>query len=122
MQVYGTVRQTVRDRVAARVRTAVPLVLGHAAAAVVAYVAGRTGVELDSVLVYEALALVLAMGVYETGRWLEVRRSPLLRGAGRFLLSLGIHFGPPVYPRSGGAHRAPGSPDPVNRYPVDPER
>lgn len=79
------------------------------------------GLELDSLLVYEGLALVLSLAVYETGRRLEVRRSALLRGVGRFLLSLGAEYGPPVYPAKGGtAHRSPPA---VNRWdPLDPQR
>ena len=114
-------RQRLQDQIAARMRTAVPLLLGHAAAGLVAYVAARTGVELDSVAVYEGLALMLSLVVYEAGRRLEVRRSPLLRFAGRVLLSLGVEFGPPVYPAAGGEHRSTAPVDPWE-YPVDPER
>lgn len=94
------------DRLAAYVRTYWPLLIGHLAAVVTAWIAGRFGVVIDSVLVYEGLALGLSAVVYAAGRWLEARTGDgvgarVARAAGRWLLALGLDTGQPVYGRPG---------------------
>ncbi|PZG06285.1 hypothetical protein C1I95_32145 [Micromonospora craterilacus] len=83
-------------------RTYWPLALGHLAAAIVAYVAARWGIVIDSIVVYEVLALAVIGMVYAAGRTLEERTGDgrLARAArlvGRLLLSFGVATGQPVY-------------------------
>lgn len=90
------------DRLAAYVRTYWPLLLGHLAALLTAWIATRLGVTIDDALVYEALALGLSAAVYAAGRVLEdvagdSTPARAARLAGRWLLSLGLDTGQPVY-------------------------
>ncbi|PZG18990.1 hypothetical protein C1I95_12495 [Micromonospora craterilacus] len=90
------------DRWAAYVRTYWPLLIGHLTAAVVAYVATRFGILIDSIVVYEILAVAMTGGLYAVGRWLEARTGDgwlpaAARTIARWLLSLGIDTGQPTY-------------------------
>ena len=90
------------DRLAAYVRTYWPLLIGHLTALVVAYVAAQWGITIDSVIVYEILAVTLTGLVYAAGRWLESRTgegpmSLAARIVARWLLSLGLDTGQPTY-------------------------
>lgn len=90
------------NRLAAYIRTYWPLLIGHLTALVVAYVATRFGFVLDSLIVYEILAVVLTGAVYAAGRWLENRGGDgalavAARAVARWLLALGLDTGQPVY-------------------------
>lgn len=90
------------DRLAAYVRTYWPLLLGHLAAIITGAASARFGVTIDSAIVYELLALGLSAAVYAAGRWLEDRAgdgalATLARVVARWLLSLGLDTGQPVY-------------------------
>ncbi|MEW2383395.1 hypothetical protein AB0873_15070 [Micromonospora sp. NPDC047707] len=90
------------DRLAAYVRTCWPLLIGHLTALAVAYVAARWGITIDSLIVYEILAVVLTGVVYAAGRWLEDRTGDSVfavaaRALARWLLSLGLDTGQPIY-------------------------
>ena len=96
------------DRLAAYVRTYWPMVLGHVATALAAWLGARLGVSVDSVVAYELIALTASAGVYALGRWLETRAGDgvwprVARAAGRWLLALGLHTGQPTYIRPGEA-------------------
>lgn len=93
---------SVSDRFAAYVRTYWPLLLGHLAAVLTAWLATRAGVRVDEAWVYELLALGLSAAVYAAGRWLEDRpgdgaAAQAARLAGRWLLALGLDTGKPTY-------------------------
>src|SRR5690606_42062634 len=66
-------RRPMPDRLAAYVRTYWPMVLGHVATALAAWLGTRLGVSVDSVVAYELIALTASAGVYALGRWLEAR-------------------------------------------------
>ncbi|MEV7268394.1 hypothetical protein AB0N38_33045 [Micromonospora aurantiaca] len=90
------------DRLAAYLRTYWPLLLGHLAAVLTAWLAARAGIRVDQAWVYEALALGLSAAVYAAGRWLEDRDGDgtlavAARLAGRWILALGLDTGKPVY-------------------------
>ncbi|QOC89889.1 hypothetical protein [Micromonospora craniellae] len=90
------------DRLTAYVRTYWPLALGHLTAAIVAFVATRFGVVIDSIVVYEIIAVVLTGLVYATGKTLEERTGDgrlarVARALGRILLSFGLDTGQPTY-------------------------
>jgi hypothetical protein len=92
----------VSDRLAAYVRTYWPLLIGHLTAYAVAAVADRFGVVIDSLIVYEFLAVGLTGLVYAVGRWLEGRTGEswlavAARVIARWLLSLGLDTGQPTY-------------------------
>jgi hypothetical protein len=92
----------VSDRLAAYVRTYWPLLIGHLTAYVVTTVAARWGVTIDSLIVYEILAVTLTGTVYAVGRWLEDRTGEswlavAARIIARWLLSLGLDTGQPTY-------------------------
>jgi hypothetical protein len=95
------------DRIAGYVRTYWPLLLGHLAAILTAWLARHLGLTIDSTIAYEGLALGLSGAVYAAGRWLEVRPGTSLparaaRWVGHWLLSLGLPTGPPSYPLTTG--------------------
>ncbi|NJP33675.1 hypothetical protein [Micromonospora thermarum] len=108
----------VSDRIAARVRTAWPMLLGYLAARlldvgapVADWLTVTLGVTVTEAQVAAVLGLVLGYGVYEAGRWLEQRTgvgrpARLARLLGRALLSLGLHTGQPTYLRRGGVIRS----------------
>ena len=90
------------DRLAAYVRTYYPLALGHVAALIVAWVGARFGLTVDSLLVYEILAVGLTGLVYAVGAELgrvdgDGRWPRVARAVGRWLLSLGLDTGAPTY-------------------------
>lgn len=101
----------VTDRIAARLRTLWPMLIGHVAALAVVHgapvldvVETATGYRPTATSVTLLVGLVAGYGIYEGGRWLEARRGPgrlaqAARGAGRFLLSLGVPTGTPTYQR-----------------------
>jgi len=96
------------DRLAQYVRTYWPLAIGHLAAVVTAWLAAHLGLTVDSLVVYELLALALTAAVYAAGDWLSRRDGDgalarLARVVGRWLLSLGLDTGRPVYVRPGKA-------------------
>lgn len=98
------------DAAAAWVRTIWPWLLGHVAASVVAFVSAKLGVVLSEGWVFELVALAAASGIYGTGRWLEQRTGTgwlarLARWGGRWLLSIGLHTGTPVYIPQAGTSR-----------------
>jgi hypothetical protein len=86
------------DQLAARIRTVWPLVLGHVAAVIVAWVFAKTGVQLDGVVVLELLSFVASWLIWEAGTWLQVQANPVLQGAGRWLVAAGQDIGKPTYP------------------------
>ncbi|MEV7263962.1 hypothetical protein AB0N38_10465 [Micromonospora aurantiaca] len=97
------------DWLAARIRTAWPMLLGYLAvqllqlgAPVAGWLHSALGITLTAQQVAAVLGLVLGYGIYEAGRWLEARSGPgqlsrVARAAGRLLLSLGLDTGQPVY-------------------------
>jgi|SRR5690606_10917367 len=101
---------TISDQLAARLRTAWPLLLGWLAAGLlttaapaVAWLRDVLGVEVTQAQVAAGLGVLLGYLIYEVGRWLEGRTgsgrlATAARFAGRLLLSLGLHTGQPVYP------------------------
>ncbi|MFG2056699.1 hypothetical protein ACGFI9_22015 [Micromonospora sp. NPDC048930] len=100
----------ITDRLAARIRTAWPMLLGYLAAQllllgapVAAWLHATLGITVTEQQVAAALGLVLGYGIYEVGRWLEHRTgtsrpAQLARALGRFLLSFGLPTGAPIYP------------------------
>lgn len=97
------------NTIAARVRTWWPLLLGHLAAVLVAWAQpalihlAPLGVHIDQAVAYEVLSFLLAGAVWEAGRFLERwpargRAAGPARALGRFLLSLGLRTGQPLYP------------------------
>ena len=96
------------DRAASYIRTMWPIVLGHAAALLVTYLATKFGIHVDGALAFEAVGMVASALVYWLGRNLENSRIELLRGAGHFILSLGLATTQPTYataPAATGEHR-----------------
>jgi hypothetical protein len=94
------------DRLAAWVRTLWPLAIGHIAAWALLRL-NTLGVPADQTLVVEVVAVVATAVVYGAGRWLETRTGEgraarVARGLGRWVLSLGLETGPPVYPNRPG--------------------
>lgn len=92
----------VSDSAAAWLRTVWPVLVGHVAGWLVAWLAARTGVRVDEGWMVEALGLAGTAVVYGAGRWLEARRGPgvvavAARWLGRLLLSAGVATGRPVY-------------------------
>jgi hypothetical protein len=90
------------DKARSYVRTLWPVLLGHLAAWAVVQLA-PFGVEVNSAQVVTVLGFVLAGLVYVAGRELERvsgsgRIATGARWAGRFLLSLGLDIGQPLYP------------------------
>jgi hypothetical protein len=90
------------DKSKAYVRTLWPIVLGHVAAYLVAAVR-PFGLHLDTATALEVAGFVCSAVVYVAGSELErVRGTGRLassaRGVGRFVLSVGLDFGRPVYP------------------------
>jgi len=88
----------VSDQLAARLRTVWPLLLGHAAAYLVAAILRLTGVQVDSGVAVEALSFLASWGIWEAGTWLEKRPNPVAQMVGRWLVSAGQVVGPPTYP------------------------
>lgn len=86
------------DELKARLRTVWPLLLGHVAAYLVAWILRLTGVQVDSWIVVEALSLAASWGIWEAGTWLEKRTNPVAQTVGRWLVSAGQVVGPPTYP------------------------
>ncbi|MFG2054757.1 hypothetical protein ACGFI9_12070 [Micromonospora sp. NPDC048930] len=109
------------DRIAARIRTAWPYLLGYLAARVLvigapvaAWLHETFGLEVTEPQIAAALGVILGYGIYEAGRWLERRAgasgpAQLARFVGRLLLSLGLSTGQPVYARPGERVRVLGS-------------
>ncbi|WP_018219151.1 hypothetical protein [Salinispora vitiensis] len=100
----------VSDRAAAYIRTVWPMALGHVAALVAAYLAARSGIRMDETWLIEVMALAAGAAIYAAGRWLEQRTgtSGVARSArwlGRWVLSIGIHTGTPVYVPPAGTGR-----------------
>jgi hypothetical protein len=103
----------ISDKLAARLRTAWPMLLGYLAARLLdigAPLAGwlhdTTGLQVTEPQVAAALGVVLAWLIWEAGRWLEGRTgvgrpAQLARLAGRLVLSLGLPTGQPVYAMPG---------------------
>jgi hypothetical protein len=103
----------ISDRLAARLRTVWPMLLGYLAARLLVigapvadWLRDTTGLEATEPQVAAALGIVLGYGVYEAGRWLERRTgtgqaAQLARGLGRLVLSLGLPTGQPVYAMPG---------------------
>jgi hypothetical protein len=99
----------VSDLLAARLRTAWPLLLGWlaawlvtTAAPVVTWIRDVLGVEVTQAQISAGLGVLLAWLIWEAGRWLERRTgtsrlATAARIVGRLLLSLGLHTGQPVY-------------------------
>jgi uncharacterized membrane protein YdcZ (DUF606 family) len=97
------------DRVAARLRTWWPLLVGHLAAwllvqaaPLVAWLAAA-GVEITAPQAAVLVGFVLAGVVWETGRWLESRvgegrAARMARWVGRWLVAVGRDVGSPIYP------------------------
>jgi hypothetical protein len=97
------------DWLAARVRTAWPMILGYLAARlfvigapVADWLSTNLGIEVTQPQVAIGVSIALGYGIYEAGRWLEQRPGQsrparLGRGLGRWLLSLGLTTGQPVY-------------------------
>ncbi|NUT31518.1 MAG: hypothetical protein HOV79_00435 [Hamadaea sp.] len=85
------------DQLASYVRTLWPTLVGIVTGVIVAALAKHLGIEIDSTVAMGATSAVMIALVYGLGRWLEMRRSPLARSAGRWLLSLGLRVGPPTY-------------------------
>jgi uncharacterized membrane protein YfcA len=93
---------------AARIRTVWPMILGVLAARlfvigapVGAWLRDNLGVEVTEAQVAVALGVALGWLIYEAGRALERRSNRYARGAGAFLLSLGLPTGTPVYVQRG---------------------
>lgn len=85
------------DLVRSYIRMAVPAALGVVASYLVIAVARSIGFELDGKV---ALGIVTALTItvlYGLGRALERSNYALLRGIGRFLLTLGPDLGQPIY-------------------------
>lgn len=100
----------VGDKAAAYLRTVWPMVLGHAAAFLVAAIATRWHVQISEGWVFEAVSLAAGTAVYGGGRWLEHRTGTgwlgrTARWVGRWVLSVGIHTGTPVYVPQAGTGR-----------------
>ncbi|GGN96209.1 hypothetical protein GCM10010112_87260 [Actinoplanes lobatus] len=101
----------ITDRLAARLRTLWPMVVGHLAALALIHgapvlnaVESATGYRPTATEITLALGLTLGYLVYETGRALEQVTGDggparFARVAGRFLLSLGVPTGRPAYQR-----------------------
>lgn len=92
---------TLSDRAAAYVRTLWPLLLGHLTTWALLQVE-TLGIPAHDALVVELVAVLATAAVYTAGRGLESVGGDrwyarLARGAGRFLLSLGLDTGQPVY-------------------------
>lgn len=96
------------DRVAARLRTWWPMLVGHVAAWLLVQAAplvdwaASAGVTVTQPQVAVVVGLVLAGAVYEAGRWLEGRvgdgwTARAARRTGRWLISLGLDTGAPSY-------------------------
>lgn len=85
------------DGLKSHIRTWWPIALGQLATLLVAFLAQRFGVEISGELAYGITAAVTTALVYSLGRWLETRPPGLLRGLGRFILSLGLVADKPVY-------------------------
>lgn len=85
------------DRSASYIRTMWPLFLGHLAALLVAFAADRFGVHLNDALAFEFVGFAASALVYLLGRKLENSRVTVLRGAGHFILSLGLATTQPTY-------------------------
>lgn len=108
------------DRLAARIRTAWPMLLGYLAARlldvgapIAAWLSTTLDVTVGEPQVAAALGLLLGYGIYEAGRWCEQRRGVsqpayLARLLGRYLLSVGLHTGQPTYLHRGGPIRPAG--------------
>lgn len=97
------------DRAASYIRTMWPIILGHAAAILVTFLATKFGVHVDGALAFEAVGMVASALVYWLGRNLENSSITLLRGVGHFILSLGLATAQPTYataPASTAEHRA----------------
>ncbi len=100
---------TISDRLAARILTVWPMLLGVLAAQlllwaapVVAWLRDVLGMEVTAVQVTAVLGLVLGWAVYEAGRWLEDRSGTgwsavVARVVGRWVLALGLQTGQPSY-------------------------
>jgi len=90
------------DGLKSHLRTYWPVLLGYVSAAVVAAGASKLGLTISGETAYLVTGAVMTAVVYSLGRWLETRDAPVLRGIGRFLLSLGLDVGQPTYdpPRS----------------------
>jgi hypothetical protein len=85
------------DTLAARIRTAWPLLLGHVAAFLVAWVLRLTGVEIEVGLALEAVSFAASWAIWELGRRLEASTSQIAQTIGRWLLSAGKDIGAPIY-------------------------
>lgn len=89
------------DLLAARIRTAWPLFVGHVAALLGAWVFRLVGVEVDSLLLLEVVSFALSWAVWEVGTRLEKLPNPVLGTVGRWLVSAGRQIGAPTYGKPG---------------------
>lgn len=97
------------DWAAARIRTVWPMVVGYVAARLIVvgapvatWLERNLGLQVTEPQVAVGVGIILGYLVYEAGRWLERRRGTgwrarFARGAGRWLLSLGLPTGQPTY-------------------------
>lgn len=85
------------DLVRSYVRMAVPAALGIVASWLVVAIARSIGFELDGKIALGIVTAVTITVIYALGRMLERSPYALLRGIGRFLLTLGPDIGQPVY-------------------------
>jgi hypothetical protein len=85
------------DQLAARLRTAWPLLLGHLAAFLVAWVLRLTGIQIEVGLALEAVSFGASWAIWELGRRLEASSNPIAQAVGRWLLSAGKDVGAPTY-------------------------
>ncbi len=100
---------TLSDKLASRLRTMWPVLLGYLAAQLLVVVAPITGwlhtalgVDITEQQAATLLGVMLAWLIWELGRWLEDRRGDgwptrIARAVGRWLLALGLNTGQPHY-------------------------
>lgn len=104
------------DALAARIRTAWPLLLGHIATFVGVFAVTKLGFSpelsgLVEVAAVEAVSVAVSYGVWALGGWLEHRPNPVLATVGRWLISAGRQIGAPTYGQNGGGGSSPSTPD-----------
>lgn len=85
------------DGLKSHIRTWWPIALGQLATMLVTFLATKVGVEISGEVAYALVSAVVTALVYSLGRFLETRKSSFAQGVGKFILSLGLDVGQPVY-------------------------
>lgn len=98
------------DSVRALIRTVWPGFVAYLAAQIVAVLGNKIGIDIDRGAVGVVVFAVLLAAIYGAGRWLEQRDNAVAAALGRWLVSVGMDLGQPVYVKPSAGRPLSGTP------------